>query len=399
VLVTVAVVVVVVVVAGHRTPTLTSAGGAPPKTGVVLLEAADPQGGPPWGLELVKVSGGQVCPQVGRVEGGRLGAIGQYGAYHNDGRFHPVRGHHHGGVSDTCTPPDAHGNVFATALAPNVPASAAGFQQRGTAPADRRTMEYGLFGPDVVSITYVSATGRLVTKPTGPGGSYLIVLPNTHQICRPGTRPCIVLKAEAGYGGVISGLITTVTYRNGSTCHLVDALTSMCPAKGRVFPPIKSLVPTVPRARVATRVTAQVLPAGYYCQPRSVRIGGWIPCDHGTPPGYARTPGTPGSGTIHQELVHISFTARLAGDNHHSYYEMAYTTPCGGRGQGGGNSTQTTIRAGQHITEQLFASARCHGRYTGLITYQPHGSALGQRNGLPPGDGSTLVGQFSFTIP
>jgi hypothetical protein len=117
-------------------------------------------------------------------------------------------------------------------------------------------------------------------------------------------------------------------------------------------------------------------------------------------PGYARMPGTPGSGQIHQELVHISFTARLAADNHQRYYEMAYTAPCGGGGgQGGGSSTQTTIRVGQHVTEQLFVSPRCHGRYTGLVTYQPHGGTLGQRNGLPPGDGSTLVGQFSFTIP
>ena len=50
-------------------------------------------------------------------------------------------------------------------------------------------------------------------------------------------------------------------YRDGSLCHLVDRLTSMCSAEGRVFPPVKTVAPTVPRGRVATTVSAQVVPA------------------------------------------------------------------------------------------------------------------------------------------
>lgn len=398
VLVAVAVVVIVVAVGGHRMRSVTSAPGVAPARDVVLVQTADTQGGLPWGLELVKASDGQVCLQVDRVSAGRLGAIGAYGAYHDDGRFHPVRRYDQGRVGEPCTTPDANGNVFYGVLAPRVPASAAGYQQRGTAPEDRRTMEYGLLGPDAVSITHVSASGRLITEPTGPGGSYLVVLPATRQICRAGARPCIVLEPGSGTG-VISGVIAMVTYRNGDTCRLPATVrTGMCGfrAPGRVLAPFKPVAPTVPRARVAATVTARVLPASYYCQRRNVREATWIPCDHGTPAGYARMPGLSASAPVHQELVQISFTARLAADNHRSYYEMAYTKPCGG---GGGNTTQTSILAGQQVVEQPFVSSRCHGRYTGRITYQPKGGAPGQRNIPSSQDGSTLVGRFSFTLP
>lgn len=394
VLIVVAVVAVVIVVGGHRSSLRPTTPASPPKTGLLLLQTPDPAGGLPWGLGLVRARDGQVCIQVAHVRSGRLGAVGRYGAYGNDGRFHPVRATDYGPGIDPCTTPDANGNMFYGVLAPNASASADTHVQPA-ASADRRTIQYGLYGPDVVSITYVSANGRLVTRTTGPGGSYLVVLPHTRAICRPGVRPCIALNPSAGTG-VIAGAITAVTYRDGSVCRLVDRLTSMCPAQGRVFAPRKTAAPTVPRSRVATTVSARVVPAHSYCEPRNVG-GQLVPCDHQTPAGDIKTTGVSGPGSPHGELVLVSFIARLASDKRRSYYEMAYTKPCGGGG--GGLATQGSVHAAQHITQQLFIAPICPGRYTGSITYQPR-SGIPDQRGTPSGrEGSTLVGRFSFTIP
>ena len=54
------------------------------------LRAADPGGGAPWGMRIVRTSDGLLCAQVGRVSHGALGQLGLDGAYGDDGRFHPV---------------------------------------------------------------------------------------------------------------------------------------------------------------------------------------------------------------------------------------------------------------------------------------------------------------------
>ncbi|MGH2833720.1 MAG: hypothetical protein ACRDK2_13180, partial [Solirubrobacteraceae bacterium] len=74
------------------TPIATVNDGAPIASSVRLLSlrVSDPNGGPPWGLRTIKTTRGLMCVQVGHVVGGRIGILGNDGAFHDDGRFHPL---------------------------------------------------------------------------------------------------------------------------------------------------------------------------------------------------------------------------------------------------------------------------------------------------------------------
>jgi hypothetical protein len=74
---------------------------------LLSVRAADPDGGPPWGLRVFRSKSGLACIQVGRAYKGRLGVLGQDGTFHNDGRFHelPVE-------AEGCGSVDARGQLF-----------------------------------------------------------------------------------------------------------------------------------------------------------------------------------------------------------------------------------------------------------------------------------------------
>src|ERR1700742_7450 len=55
------------------------------------IRVADPDGGPPWGVRLIRTTRGDTCLQVGRVENGEIGALGIDGAWHNDHLFHQIK--------------------------------------------------------------------------------------------------------------------------------------------------------------------------------------------------------------------------------------------------------------------------------------------------------------------
>ena len=78
---------------------------------VLPIRADDPQGGPPWGMRVIRTTRGLACVQIGRIVDGKLGVLGIGYAFHNDGRFHqllPQDAIAPGG----CEAPDKHGNLF-----------------------------------------------------------------------------------------------------------------------------------------------------------------------------------------------------------------------------------------------------------------------------------------------
>jgi hypothetical protein len=109
-----------------QTFTPTSGLGVPIPSSVRLLGSPvpDPAGGPPWGVRYIQTTRGLGCLTVGRIVGGRLGVLGQDGAFNDDGRFHelPVN------VLDPfdCAILDAHGHAFFARTAHGMPASAGG---------------------------------------------------------------------------------------------------------------------------------------------------------------------------------------------------------------------------------------------------------------------------------
>ena len=388
----------------------------------IAAQAPDPQGGVPWGLRTIQTHRLQACVQIGRLQAGQIGALGKDGAFANNGRFHPIP------VDSNfpCGQTDAQGSLFLNVLKEGVPVSAsfgkaAGCQikplrvrqqQTATLPTcptgDLRNVAFGVLGPDAVSVSY-SLNHHNVTERTGPDGAYLAVVPGTGQLCTftRGRKDCF-----SGSGGaqtttstLQSGIITSVRYRDGHVCHLETATSdgvgaASCPNVGYArYPPFHP--PHITAAQVAAPMTIRTFTAKRYCYKRLAFGSFEIACDHGIPHGYK--PDTPGASPS-IALVDISFTARLAADNHRSVYEFSYARAAGPANctlNTGGTSATTMlpIRAGQRVTIQDTQEV-CPGTYTGLVTYQPNGGPGRDTldSSRPIQDHSILVGRFRYVL-
>lgn len=221
---------------------------------VLSVSAADPQGGPPWGLRVFSTTRGAGCIQLGRVVDGQIGVLGADGAYANDGQLHalPVAS------TDqlTCAALDANGRIFnnlskgdqlangligpeqvpsaeahdvhdVCAAAASTPAEKSSAQGRICPQSQERDVFYGLLGPDTESITYLDG-GKSVTLPTsGSEGAYLIV-----QDAPSGFHPNDAY--GAGQTGVlpVDGPITEIHYDSGAVCHLGSSSDPACAPSG-----------------------------------------------------------------------------------------------------------------------------------------------------------------------
>jgi hypothetical protein len=382
------------------------------------LRVADPGGGPPWGLRVLRTTRGLTCVQLGRVAFGTVGALGQDGAFGNDGRFHPMS-ENYLETPFGCAVTDARGNGFLNAFLQDAHASAlvggpisaggcAAADASGPHPSrfrphrsicpskDLRDISYGLLGPDAVSITHRTATGGLATTPTtGPDGAYLVVLPHA-------TKGCLVPNAPRRCPGLFTGgpdlgvgTVTAVTYRDGHTCHVpppasLAAWLGPCPPVGFVAPRVQRLT----TAQLATPISVRKIPAKSYC----ARLYGDTvkPCGARVPRGFKRLNG----GSL---LVEISFTSRIAIPNSRSFYEFNLTLPhgatCTTNGEFG--PTNADIRKGQRVTTRTFVPYRCPGLVRGNVTYI---ATVGPATstpvpGLPGQAGPVPVGNFSFRVP
>jgi hypothetical protein len=250
-------------------------GKAIPGTRMLPIQVADPDGGPPWGLRLVKTTRGDTCIQVGRVEYGELGSLGIDYSWGNDHKFHPISPND--GVADTCGATDGAGHGFVSSAEDGWPASAytpsdygsgaavsycqatnpltrmkarlnqlpKGSQTRALfqkilkrqeaalariheCPAGSLRMIFvGLLGPDAKSITYQTPSGATKTEDTVGGvGAYLIVFKQTAANCDDYSKTLMGGSNGCGenYGGTDSAAlrgpnaVTSVTYDSGKTC-------------------------------------------------------------------------------------------------------------------------------------------------------------------------------------
>jgi hypothetical protein len=213
---------------------------------LLALRVADLQGGPPWGLRIVRTTRGDTCVQIGRVEGNQLGSLGIDDAWHNDHRFHAIppssRADVHCGDTDAAGHGYVNGGIDGDSASVNVSGDWAsairtgGCQLRGFGggsslpycPAGaNRIIFYGLLGPDAVSITYRKPDGQLATEHTLPGvGAYLLVFPYNAQTCAEYTRSwdsghsCNTETEGGGPSPVVPGAVVQVTYTDGRSCNL-----------------------------------------------------------------------------------------------------------------------------------------------------------------------------------
>jgi hypothetical protein len=364
------------------------------RSGVELtaLRVADPDGGPAWGLRLTDTSRGELCPVVGRVEHGQIGALGVDGAFHNDGLFHPYAADYPNYTFDgmSCAPADAqgHGFVFDTWFgAPtsaslrgesfhgvpcfgrwNEPASirtlhrrsGVGHLKQAVCPADEvRDIYFGLLGPDARQIAYRSANGHLNTEAVGADGAYLVVLAHSPRN-DPGT----------GSGpGPNNPPIVGIAMRSGDNCgelgpqHPPRPL-SDCTLKGFSAPTVS----TPSHAAVGSPITVAAAPRKY--QPLAISV---------------------------------SFIARVAIHNTRSYYAVSVTDPphndpgapsdlrCGPPG-GSGSASDSDVMAGQRLKLTMDTSGLCYGVAHGVVEYVID---RGAQDGHPRAIPSALVNRFS----
>lgn len=161
--------------------------GVPKPGGSLLLplRAADPAGGPPWGMRIVHTTRGEVCLQIGRVHDGRLGELGIDGAFHDDGMFHPLPAVALPATSrmGIALPLDA-GDVNCALAGRAVSAYLEGSDRNAAAPenantraprGDLRDIYFGLLGPHAVSVSYREGA-EVKSEAVQPGvGAYLVV--------------------------------------------------------------------------------------------------------------------------------------------------------------------------------------------------------------------------------
>ncbi len=212
-------------------------GVAIPRTeGLLGIAAPDPGGGPPWTMRVYDTSRGLGCAQVGRLVGGRIGVLGIDGAFHDDGRFHPLPTQASQAEGE-CMLLDARGHVFLGVATFGAPASGLPREchllgsraaSERCARSDPRDVFYGLLGPDARRITY-TAEGHTRTIPTvGSEGAYLIVERSPSQLAEIGGGEGVgALPAGGGSMSGRDGLhvslhqpIREIAYSGGRTCSL-----------------------------------------------------------------------------------------------------------------------------------------------------------------------------------
>ena len=381
----------------------------------IVARAQDPAGGRGWGMRIVRTSG-WTCVQLGRLQNGQLGVIGENGFFHNDGRFHPfpISASDHA----ECTPTDGGGHAFMGIELGGAPA--AGFVGDGTTgctslsfcgPSEMRFVEYGLLGPDATSVTYTlhGRPRRLAT--TGADGAYLLVGSTSPRACArlPQNAACGVNNESNSWSGtVFPGLVTSVHFRNGLTCRVAafGPTVRRCSLVG--YLPAK---PLLPESKVASRVSFRTVAARNYCwQLRSQSRGGWAPAPRGDLGGYV--PCTPAllradqGGEIQHGglLVEFSWTARQPVTSRHAKYLLYLGGRCGGES----SATSGSITAGERLTRGMLLEARCRGVVTGVVAYDPNLSparssqrplTLGPQSQVELPPWAQLVGRFTVRIP
>jgi hypothetical protein len=369
--------------AGPKVPPVPTAGygAAIPVTANPLpLRVADPAGGLPWGLRMVRTTRDDVCLQVGRLADGTIGGLGEDGAFGNDHLFHPFSHNYQDPMG--CVPLDAHGHGFTNAIIWGLPTSAmagggclAEFSRRRQVPCptqDTRNVYFGLLGPDAASITYVSRGGQTVTvRAVGPDGAYLIVMRARPSMffCSPTAfAQCEQQGDSSSFGASLqNGPIRAVTYQDGRTCR--PTAKYPCAPIGLVTGNAPQLTPTQLASPIHVRET---------------------PTRSSTPP---------------QRLIKITYTARVAVTSTGSFYYTSLFFPpnltrSGCHEYATGSSTSADIRAGQQIVENEDVLASCHGIIHGLVRYHPASaihSPAPEPDPIDPGD--IIVGRFNLRLP
>jgi hypothetical protein len=238
---------------------------------MLSVRAQDPGGGLAWGMRLAATTRGLGCLEVGRVQDGNVGVVGQDRAFSDDGKFHPLPVAL-SAASPACAPLDRRGRLFLNVNVGDVPASgvnASGLDVSGSClppnahepggafcpGRDERNLYYGLLGPRATTLTYTGENGAQRTiKLHSPDGAYLIV---TRAVEAPGSiNNAISASLDP------SAPITTVTYSNGLRCNFAEPLPTVHNECRLPLGYVPRPTPHYTHAQLASPVRAVARPAG-----------------------------------------------------------------------------------------------------------------------------------------
>jgi hypothetical protein len=236
---------------GDRVPDAPKTARSPvtPRTGFALasIRAADPDGGPDWGLGTYDATArstkfgqtlrsgalarqlrdrrGVTCVVVGRIQAGRLGVVGRDGVFANDGRFHALSPAAQS--SGTCAGRGPSGSFVSMTSGPPIPASGytgpagtaiGGCRERvnlngPTVSAQTRRKLRGVQACATTGLRHVVAgfAGPRATSVTLAAGRYrktLRVLPSENGAY------IFVLRPQTGHRPEL-----TIVDRRGRSCH------------------------------------------------------------------------------------------------------------------------------------------------------------------------------------
>ncbi len=364
--------------------------GKPGRAKLLALRVVDPDGGPPWGMSTVTTTRGFACIQVGRVVDGRLGVLGQDGAFGDDGRFHELPG-------DVltlahCLQPDAAGHLFIGVTGRSVPASALdrgcavaqppplpkafadrlGSHRAPTLPtcaaADVRILDFGLLGPRATSVTYENDDATVVkTHVDRPEGAYLIVR-------RPSARRPVTLGFSVGTSPGRG--IRSVGYDGAPRCVITSGRriggARGCPLVGFV----RARPEHITAAQIATPVRATFAA-------RRVRPA----------------PPPPGVKVARVWRLTISFRARHGGDARSNYVISIRPRRHSGCDYMTIAPLVHDVRRGAVVREPIDLPGTCHGVIVGTVAFRPQSRLAGQQPLVPDMRGAVVAGRFEARIP
>jgi hypothetical protein len=393
----------------------------PAGTRLLSMRVPDPAGGPPWGMRLIYTTADRQdpardhktarwgCVQIGRVVDGRLGILGQDGAFHNDGLFHelPVQPEACGSLNHSGVLVGLTGGASITASAyrglEGCLTSSARRQEQMALPSlerelgvaraekdlhtirealeglatyrklapkfnadanclesDLRHVAYGVAGPNATSVT-VTGEGHHQTIALTPrdDGAYLIVQPVSRQEQMHSALRLedLALQAQA--------LHRTVHYENGRSCPEESPPSCLAPIGsvhyGNAPHTPAKITHATPRPSAPTALSRRA------------------EHDPATPNPVTVTPLTGGRHTVFE----LTFRALLNGGGY-SYDIQAEGGPACQRAaerSGGGDGVAiggTPIVRGQTITKTFKPppSGLCPGRYRVYVAYENPESQL-----------------------
>jgi hypothetical protein len=361
----------------------------PGQSKLLPLRVADPDGGLPWGMRVVRTTRGLVCVQIGRVQDGVLGELGIDGAYHDDRRFHPVGpgvlpsyagGATGGGVTSergSCVLADGdvtgNGEAWGSAIVAEFTGmsenAAFALERKPRHFKSRRNVFYGILGPHALSVSYHEG-GATRTEQVVPGvGAYLIVQRAAAGSTRegygesPGTD-------TPGEGPGTSGVLTVIRYKhNGKVCE--NGYNAETAGSVKIQHPCPPANPDPPSLRV-------------------------------TPPGsFERRPNI-SLRVSHRRVsaAEISFSAPFPVTSAAEDYSV-YVKSCAGGREGGGlaildhNVAQGAI---VHLLLPYPFAARCAGDSLSVeLIYESSGPNAKRSHGRTPGE--LLIGTAVIRLP